>query len=205
MSDWEISRRYPRTNSVYEAQQEAVAELSTDHNRYLRLVSLGKPRFACVARKVPGAQITSFGISAAAILQPTSSCRCGVRSRGSNRGSRQCSRSHRRIGVSDVAGSKMKAFRHALQLVQISEAQKVETATSRVFRTPTSLWEYQTSFIKIITRIRQHAFSSVLPSYTASQHTGKDPVSPVRGVSCLALFQKCLTNLYQPLLSPHFA
>ncbi len=56
--------------------------------------------------------------------------------------------------MSDITPSKRKAFRHALRFVQISELQKDETATTRVFRTPTSLWEYQTSFI---TRVRQHA------------------------------------------------
>lgn len=78
--------------------------------------------------------------------------------------------------MSDVAGSKIKAFRHALQLVKISESQKEETATSRVFRTPTSLWEYQTNFI---TRIRRHAFWSVAPKAYGLQHTGKDPVRDI--------------------------
>ena len=67
--------------------------------------------------------------------------------------------------MSDVTGSKRKAFRHDIRLVQISELQKDETATTRVFRTPTSMWEYQTSFI---TRIRQHAFGSLLRRHTAS-------------------------------------
>ena len=75
--------------------------------------------------------------------------------------------------MSDVTGSKRKAFRHVIRLVQISELQKDETATTRVFRTPTSMWEYQTSFI---TRIRQHAFCPLAPKAYSSQPASKDPV-----------------------------
>ena len=67
------------------------------------------------------------------------------------------------------------AFRHSMRFVQISESQKEETATSRVFRTPTSLWEYQTSFI---TRFPQHHFALYpeSPEAYSLQHAGKDPV-----------------------------
>lgn len=74
---------------------------------------------------------------------------------GMQPGWNQRSRSDRRMQVSDVAGSKRKAFRHGTRFVGISELQEEEIATSRVFRTPISLGEHQTSFI---TRVLQNAF-----------------------------------------------
>lgn len=62
------------------------------------------------------------------------------------------------------------AFRHATPLVQISEMQEEETATSRVSRPPISLWEYQTSFI---TRIRQHAFGLISEDIQTSNTQAK--------------------------------
>ena len=115
--------------------------------------------------------------------------------------SKQCSRSKRRIEVSDVGGSKRMAFRHSMRFVQISESQKEETATSRVFRTPTSLWEYQTSFI---TRFPQHHFA-LYPELPGGIQPPTRRQRPCERYHRLALFQECLTSLYQPLFSPHFA
>lgn len=145
--------------------------------------------FACVARKVPwrprsnlsgkrqAQAFLSFNMMHGPIvLDVTTSPRrtyhasyASCQISGSNRLDAAFSKQSKDRSVR-CYGSKWMAFRHGLRLVQTSELKKDETATSRVIRTPTSLWEYQTSSI---TRICQHALGIYSERHTLSNAQAK--------------------------------